>query len=140
MIFKTIFISTLLAASLTTCGQALDSVSRDLKQLTDLDFFKKYTFYDNTITNQDIKVTKWVWSLRQLRGIDKSLRQQGVPTFTIIDGRPTKENPYYIIGHYQLPTPDHLTRMSYYRIDTLQKTVDYQNLDDFAKDKWKRIR
>ncbi|HTJ48396.1 MAG TPA: hypothetical protein VL443_03000, partial [Cyclobacteriaceae bacterium] len=75
----------------------------------------------------------------QLREVDKSLRQKGIRTFTIVDNRPSKENPYYIIGHYQLPTPDHLVRMSYYRLDILSKKIDYQDLDDFIKDKWKRV-
>ena len=56
------------------------------------------------------------------------------------DEGPTKDKPYYIIGYFQLPTPDHLTRISYYRVDANQKTVDYQNArDHLFKDNWKRI-
>jgi hypothetical protein len=121
-------------------GQAGDSATMDLKHLSDIDFFKKYSFYDSSTSNQDIKVTKLIWSLEQVRRTDKYLRQRRVPTFTRIDERPTKKNPYYIVGHYQLPTVDHLTRMSYYRIDTLLKTIDYQNLDDFINDRWKKVK
>lgn len=139
MTFKLTLITTLLLASLTTLGQTVDSAALDLERLSDLDFFKKYSFYDNKITKQDIEVTKQVWSLGQLREIDKGLRLKGVTTLTRIDERPTKGNPYYIVGHYQLPTPDHLTRMSFYRVDIRHKTIDYQDLDDFQKDKWKRV-
>jgi hypothetical protein len=140
MILRTTFILTLFFASLTTFGQGIDSVSVDLKRLTDLDFFSKYSFYDNSINQQDIKITKLIWSLDQVRKTNSSLRQKGISTVTRIDERPTEANRYYVVGHYQLPTSDHLTRMSFYRVDTLQKTIDYQNLDDFAKDRWKRIK
>ena len=93
MILKATLISAIILASLTTSGQAVDSVSLDFNKLSDLDFFKKYSFYDSSITNEDIQVTRLVWSLEQLRKINKSLRQKGVRSFTIIDERPTKENP-----------------------------------------------
>jgi hypothetical protein len=120
-------------------GQGIDSAQLDLKNLSDIDFFKRYSFYDQTISKDDIKVTKLIWSLSQLRTVDKGLRQQGVRTFTRIDDRPSGKSQYYIIGHYQLPTPDHLTRMSFYRVDMTNNTVDYQSLDDFTEDKWKRL-
>lgn len=125
--------------SLMSFGQTIDSVALDLKQLSGLQFFKKYSIYDNTITNEDIEVTKQVWSLGQVRAVDKELRLKGLPTLTRIDERPTKDSPYYIVGHYQLPTHDHLTRMSFYRVDIVNKTVEYQDLNDFVKDKWKRL-
>ncbi len=140
MVIKTVFITTLFWTSLTTWAQTVDSAALDLRQLTDLEFFKKYSFFDNTTTKEDIQVTKLVWSLGQLREIDNGLRLKGVPTMTRIDERPTKENPYYIVGHYQLPTEDHLTRMSFYRVDMLKQTIDYQDMDDFLKDKWKRVK
>jgi hypothetical protein len=115
------------------------SAKSDLKNLSGIEFFKKYSFYDKTISSEDIRVTKLVWSLEQVSSIDKALRQNGVRTFTRIDDKPSKENPYYIIGHYQQPTPDHLARMSYYRVNILEKTIDYQSLDDFVIDKWSRI-
>jgi hypothetical protein len=121
-------------------GQSLDSAAFDLKNLSDIDFFKKYSFYEKTTSEDDINVTKLIWSLPQLKAVDKGLRQQGVRTFTRVDDRPSSENPYYIIGHYQLPTPDHLVRMSFYRVDMTKKTIDYQNLDDFTEDKWKRLK
>jgi hypothetical protein len=120
-------------------GQNLDSAQLDLENLSDIDFFNKYSFHDKTTSSEDIRVTKLIWSLEQVRKVDKSLRQKGVRTFTMVDSRPSKENPYYIVGHYQLPTPDHLSRMSFYRVDVSKKTVDYQGLDDFIKDKWRRV-
>ena len=137
--FGTIFTFILILTRLPLHEQDIDSVQGDLKKLSDIDFFKKYSFYDKTISKEDIKVTKLIWSLKQLREVDASLRQKGVQTFTIIANRPSKENPHYIIGHYQLPTPDHLVRMSYYRLNILNKKIDYQDLDDFIKDKWKRV-
>ncbi|HTJ47916.1 MAG TPA: hypothetical protein VL443_00580, partial [Cyclobacteriaceae bacterium] len=109
--YGTILTFVLILTHLTLHGQDVDSVQLDLKKLSDTDFFRKYSFYDKTISKEDIKVTKLIWSLKQLREVDKSLRQKGIRTFTIVDNRPSKENPYYIIGHYQLPTPDHLVRM-----------------------------
>lgn len=73
MIFKTALIAALLLTNLTVWGQTVDSASLDLKRLSDLDFFRKYSFYDNKITKQDIEVTKQVWSLGQLRETDKGL-------------------------------------------------------------------
>lgn len=141
MISRTTFILISIFTSLTAWAQDVDSATLDLKVLSDLDFFKKYSVYDTTsITLEDIKVTKVIWSLRQVREIDKYLRQKGVPTLTWIVERPTKENKFYIIGHYQLPTKDHMTRMSFYRVDTLQNKIDYQSMDDFINDKWKRLK
>jgi hypothetical protein len=140
MISRTPFTFILFFTSLTTCGQGIDSVSVDLTRLTDLDFFNKYSLYDNSINQQDIKITKLIWSLDQVKKTNSSLRKKGIPTVTRIDERPTEANRFYVVGHYQLPTSDHLTRMSFYRVDTLRKTIAYQNLDDFARDRWKRIR
>ena len=140
MSFRTIVTFVSLMACLTVRGQHLDSVQLDLKHLKNLEFFKKYSFYDNTTTNKDMKVTKIIWSLHHLRSVDESLREKGVKTVTIIDKRPSKENPYYLIGHYQLlPATDHMFRMSLYRVDISTNTVDYQSWGDFIKDKWKRV-
>lgn len=142
MILRTTLISTFIFISVSAWGQGIDSASIDLKRLTDVDFFKKYSLAENisSIAKQDIKITKLIWSLGQVREADAYLRQNGVPTVTMIVERPTKENNFYLIGHYQLPTKDHMTRMSFYRVDTLQNKIDYQNLDDFANHKWKRVR
>jgi hypothetical protein len=140
MTIRITLLSTLVLTSVTLWGQELDSVSLDLKRLADQDFFKKYSFYDSSTTQQDIGVTKLIWSLPQVRKVNQSLRKKGVPTLTRIDQRPTQENPYYLIGHYQLPGADHLMRMSSYRIDAKLRTIDYQNLNDLIKGKWKRIK
>lgn len=143
MTSRTTLIPTLIFISVSAWGQGIDSASIDLKRLTDLDFFKKYSVVaDNTssIAKQDVKITKLIWSLRQVREVDRSLRQKGVPTVTMIVEQPTKENKFYLIGHYQLPTKDHMARMSYYRVDTLQNKIEYQNMDDFLDDKWKKVR
>jgi hypothetical protein len=141
MISRTTLITTLVFLSVTAWGQGIDSAAIDLKKLKDLDFFKKYSVYDNnSITKHDIRITKLIWSLGQVRETDKYLRQKGVPTVTMIVDRPTKDNKFYVIGHYQLPTKDHMTRMSFYRVDTLQNKIDYQNLDDLMMDKWKKVR
>ncbi|PZR10863.1 MAG: hypothetical protein DI539_21050 [Flavobacterium psychrophilum] len=136
---RTILILTLIATCHIGQGQSIDSAQQDLKNLSDIDFFRKYSFDDQTLSKDDIKVTKLIWSLSQLRTIDKGLRQQGVRTLTRIDARPSGKSQYYIIGHYQLPTPDHLARISFYRVDMKNKTIDYQSLDDFIGDKWKRL-
>jgi hypothetical protein len=120
-------------------GQRIDSAQMDLKRLSGIDFFKKYSIYNHTTSEEDVKVTKLVWSLGQLRTVDKYLRDKGVRTFTRIDERPSTASRYYIIGHYQLPTPDHLARMSFYRVDVTNNTIDYQSLDDFVDDKWKKL-
>jgi hypothetical protein len=143
MISRTTLILTLVFINLTIWGQGIDSASIDLKRLTDLDFFKKYSVVADNISStakQDFKITKLIWSLGQVRETDRYLRQKGVPTVTMIVERPTKENKFYAIGHYQLPTKDHMTRMAFYRVDTLQNKIDYQNLDDFLNDKWKKVR
>ncbi len=136
---RIIILSSLVLISWIASGQELDSVSIDLKRLTDLSFFKKYSFYDDSITETDIKVTKLIWSLKQVSEINTGLRHKGVLTLTRIDKRPTNKFPYYLVGHYQFPTKGHMTRMAYYRVDPLLTRIDYQNLTDFAKDKWKRI-
>lgn len=123
----------------TVHGQHLDSVQLDLKNLSGIEFFKKYSFSDDTPSIEDINVTKLVWSLHHLRKVDESLRQNGVKTGTIIENRPSKENHYYIIGHYQLPTPDHMFRLSFYKVKIPSNTVDYQSWVDIIKNKWKRI-
>ncbi len=140
MTIRVIIILTVVSTSLVALGQKLDSVSIDLKRLTDLNFFKKYSFYDDSTTKKDIEVTKLIWSLGQVREINEGLRHKGVKTLTRIDERPTKENPYYIVGHYQLPTKDHVTRMAFYRVDSLLTTINYQDIKDFAQDKWNKIR
>jgi hypothetical protein len=118
----------------------MDSAQFDLKNLSDIDFFKKYSFFDDTISRDDIKATKLLWSLSHVSVIDTQLRQRGVRTFTRIDERPSEKTRYYIIGHYQLPTPDHLTRMAFYRVDMTNKTIDYQSIDDFIANKWQRLK
>jgi hypothetical protein len=140
MTIRVIIILTLVSTSLVAFGQKLDSVSIDLKRLTDLNFFKKYSFYDDSTTKKDIEVTKLIWSLGQVREINEGLRNKGVKTLTRIDERPTEENPYYIVGHYQLPTRDHVTRMAFYRVDSLLTAIDYQDIKDFSQDKWNKIR
>ena len=118
----------------------MDSVQLDLKHLSDLEFFKKYSLYDNMTRSEDIKATKLIWSSHHLRRVFESLKQKGVKTVTIIDSRPSNENPYYIIGHYQLlSSTDHIFRMSFYKVNLHTNTIDYQRLDDYIKDKWKRI-
>jgi hypothetical protein len=139
MTIRIIILSTLVLISLVASGQEPDSVSIDLKRLTDLNFFKKYSFYDDSTTETDMKVTKLIWSLKQVREINKGLRHKGVQTLTRIDIRPTNEFPYYLVGHYQLPTKDHITRMAYYRVDPLLTRIDYQDMKDFVQDKWKKI-
>jgi len=128
-----VFISTVVFGQKTEIG----SVSLDLKKLSDLEFSKKYSAY--TTAEEDLKVTKFIWSSKHLRAVDKELKEKGVPTLTMIDVRPSNESKCYIIGHYQLPTPDHLFRMSFYRFDLKNKTIDFQNLNDLLEDKWKRV-
>jgi hypothetical protein len=111
----------------------------DLRGVSSIDFYKQHTFYDDTVYDEDIKMIKLIWSLDQFRKIDKALRRKGIQTLTRIDDRPSEGNQYYVIGYYQLPTPDHLTRMSYYRVDLSNKTVEYQSLDDFVNDKWRKV-
>lgn len=125
---------------LTLRGQHSDPVELDLKHLSNVDFFKKYSFYDNTASGEDMKVIKLIWSLPHLRRVDESLRQKGIKTVTVINNRPSKKNPYYIIAHYQLlPATDHMFRMSFYRIQISTNTIDYQSLGNFVKDKWERV-
>jgi hypothetical protein len=125
---------------LTTWGQEIDSAGLDLKRLSGLDFYKKYSIYGDTITTEEIEVTREIWSTDHIRKINKGLRQGGIRTFTGIVHLPTKEEPYYIVGHYHLPTKDFLSRLSYYRIDMVRKTIDYQDLSNFSKDKWVRLK
>jgi hypothetical protein len=130
-----------LMLSLASYGQHLDSVQLDLKHLSDIEFFKKYSFYEDAPSIEDLKVTKSVWSLHHIRRVNKSLSQKGVRTVTIIENRPSKENPYYIIGHYHLlPESDHMFRMSYYRVDTSSGKVCYQSWFDLIKDKWRSVK
>src|SRR4051812_8281831 len=97
--FRTIVTFAFLMMCLTLRGQHLDSVQLDLKHLSGIEFCKKYSLYDDTISSEDIKATKLIWSLHHIQRIDESLRQKGVKTVTIIDNRPSKENRYYILGH-----------------------------------------
>lgn len=120
-------------------AQSVDSVQLDLKQLSDDAFFKKYSIRDSVLNKGDLAITKKIWSLSHLQKINTYLRTKGVPTLTLIIERPSQSNPYYLIGHYQLPTPDMMRRMGYYRIHNVKKTVDYQDLDHFVEDKWVRI-
>src|SRR5664279_889388 len=99
--FRAILTFLFFISCLRSDGQT-DSVKLDLKRLSDIEFFKKYNFDEDTPSSEDMKITKLIWSLKQVRRIDESLRHQDVKTVTIIDNRPSKENPYYIIGHYQL--------------------------------------
>lgn len=143
MISRTTLILILVFTKLTVWGQGIDSASIDLKRLTDLAFFKKYSLVPNNnspVSKQDLKITKLIWSLGQVRETDRYFRQEGVSTVTMIVERPTTENKFYVIGHYQLPTKDHMARMSFYRVDTLKNKIDYQNLDDFLTNKWTKVR
>lgn len=125
--------------ALAALGQDKDSIDFDLKSSSDIDFYKKYSFEEYFSSKTDLTITKLVWSTKHLRGIDKGLRIKGVKTFTIIDQRPSKDNKYYIIGHYQLPTNDHLFRMSSYRLDVRSGTIEYQGWGDLAEDRWTKV-
>jgi hypothetical protein len=140
-LLKNILTTFLVLTSIIVFGQKteVDSVALDLKKLNDVDFFKKYSTYEKTISKDDFEATKLIWSTKHLRAVDKSLKDKGIKTLTIIDGRPSNVNKYYTIGHYQLATPDHLARMSFYRVDLKNKTIEYQDLDDFREDKWKKV-
>jgi hypothetical protein len=140
---KTIIIGLYFIVTLTALGQGRDkdkdSIDLDLKNLTEIDFYKKHSFDKEFSSGTDLTMTKRIWSTKHLRKIDKEIRIKGVKTFTVIDQRPSKDNKYYIIGHYQLPTDDHLMRMSFYRLDPKSGTIEYQGLDDLTEDKWTRI-
>lgn len=138
---RVIILLTIILHALAAKGQVVDSAALDLKRLSDIDFVKRYCVYnDDHMSKEEIKITKLIWSLEHLRTVDKLLRAKGTPTVTMIVEKPEKENPYYVVGHYQIPVPDHMARMSFYRVDTLRKTIDYQDISDFIEDKWKRIR
>lgn len=136
---RTILTGLCFIIALPVLGQGKDSVDSDLKNLTDIDFYKKYSFEKDFSSKTDLTLTKRVWSTKHLRKIHKEIKNQGVKTFTIIDQRPSKDNKYYIIGHYQLPTDNHLFRMSFYRLDPGNGTIEYQDLDDVTEDKWTRV-
>ncbi len=137
---RTFIISTLILTNLAASGQTLDSVTIDLNHLTGLNFFQKYSFYDASPTKSDIEVTKLIWSLKQVREVNEELRHKGLQTLTRIDERPTKQNPYYIVGHYQFPTKGHVVRIAFYRVDFLLKAIEYQDINDFAQNKWNTVR
>lgn len=125
---------------LSSHSQEPDSVELDLARLDDVDFYKNYSIlHGDSISTEDILVTKKIWSNQHVRNIDMQLRQQGVRTFTMIIERPSNKNQFYVIGHYQLPTPDHLARMSYYRINVLTSEIEFQDLDDFIRGEWKKV-
>jgi len=136
---KTILTGLCIIIALAALGQDKDSIDLDLKNSTDIDFYKKYSFEKDFSTKTDLIMTRRIWSTKHLREIDKGLRIKGVKTFTIIDQRPSKDNKYYIIGHYQLPTDDHLFRMSFYRLDPNSGTIEYQGLNNVTEDKWTRV-
>lgn len=136
---KTILTALLITLSLAALGQEKDSVDFDLKHLSNIDFYKKYNFEGEFLSKTDLIMTKRVWSTKHLREIDKGLRINGTKTFSMIDQRPSKDSKYYIIGHYQLPTEDHLFRMSFYRLNPKSGTIEYQGLDDLTEDKWTRV-
>lgn len=140
LLFRIIMVSILSLTSFTALAQKIDSVALDLEKLPDSAFFKKYSFFEGETTAQDLEVTRMVWSLDQTRNTHHALKSKDVPTLTRIDDRPGKGKPYYLVGHYQLPTAGHWVRMSFYRVDLVRKTIDYQDLDDFVKDHWKRVR
>jgi hypothetical protein len=137
---RTVVILILLMKCLGLEGQHLDSVELDLKHLSSIEFFKKYSLDDNAPSREDVKVTRLVWSLHHIRRVDQSLRKKGVKTVTIIDKRPSKENSYYVLGHYQLiSNTEHMFRMSFYRVDISTNTIAYQSYADVTKKKWKSV-
>ncbi len=131
----TILMLLLIITSLSLYGQ-LDPVQQDLKNLNDLDFFRKYSMYDKSSTKGDIEITKRIWSTAHLRRIDSDLQTKGVPTFTSIEERPSKEIRYYLVSYYQLPTPDHSSRMGSYRVCIDSTTISYQSI---GTDQWEKI-
>jgi hypothetical protein len=142
-IFRIITTLIFLMIFLKLHAQHVDSVQLDLKRLNGIDFFNKYTYYDykDTPTRADIKVTKLIWSVHHLRRENELLRRKGVKTITIIEGRPSKQNPYYIIGHYQLfPKANRMFRMSLYKINTKRKVVYFEHWFDSVNDKWQRVK
>ena len=136
---KTILTVLCFIITLASFGQAKDSIDLDLKNSTDIDFYRKYSFEREFSSKTDLTMTKRIWAVKHLRKIDKEVRIKGIKTFTVIDQRPSKDNEYYIIGHYQLPTGDHLMRMSFYRLDPKNGTIEYQGLGDVTEDKWTRV-
>lgn len=121
--FSIVFLSLFSITSLVTYGQKADPVQKDLRDLSGINFCKKYSFYDVSTSANDVRVTKILWNVRAIRTVDYSLREKGIPTFTQIGQCPSKGNPYYLLGHYQQPTPDHLARMSFYKIDVRKQTI-----------------
>ena len=142
MISRATSLLSLFFISVAVSAQGIDSVALDLKNLTDLEFVYKYSmvFEGSWVSKQDIKVTKLIWSLPQVRKANQDLKEKGGHTVTMVVDRPTKANKFYLVGHYQIPAKDLMPRMAFYRVDTLHNQIEYQDLDDFAHDRWKRIR
>jgi len=139
--YKPILTGLCLIMMLAVFGQELkkDPIDIDLENLTDIDFYKKYSFEKAFSSKTDLIMTRRVWSTKHLRKADKEIRTKDVKTFTVVEQKPSKGNTYYIIGYYQLPTDDHLMRMSFYRLDIKNGTIEYQALGDLTEDKWTKV-
>ena len=125
--------------SLNIKAQIIDSATFDLGHLPDTAFFKKYNVQRDIVSVHDIKITKLIWSLKQVRETDTDLRSKGVSTFTEIVQRSDGSNEYFLVAHYQMPVPGKLTRMSYYRVNKGTMKIEYQDIDDFVKGEWKKL-
>ena len=78
---------------------------------------------------------KLIWKIEAVRKAAISLKEKGVETFTMTDGTPTKDSPYYTIGFYELIIT-HSNRLMTYRISK-DLTIELYNFDD---DTWTKVK
>jgi hypothetical protein len=117
-------------------GQAIDSLEYDHDHLTDSEFFSRYSLTATPLSLFDIKVTRQVWSLKQIRTIAKELKLGIGGLKTMIEGRPLETNPYFIVGLYRVAAPDHYVRLGNYKIDVNLNVIQFKTI---AEDKWMNV-
>ncbi|HEY0652264.1 MAG TPA: hypothetical protein VGD65_04010, partial [Chryseosolibacter sp.] len=100
----------------------VDTVQRDHELLPDVEFFLKYSIGTVSPGAEDVRVTKYLWGLKHVRGLAAKQKRRMV---SMVLERPGKSKPFYIIGMYDVASRDHYVKVGTYRIDTVLKVVEF---------------
>lgn len=137
---RTTVILLVIVAMVESRAQVFDPVLHDLHTLSGLQFCEKYSIEPDgtSFSEEDVAVTKLIWSLSDIRSVDRELRGKGTPTVTMIVSRPGGNSQYYVVGHYQA-RHGVFVRMSFYRIHESTRKIQFQSLDNFINDEWRPV-